>query len=593
MSNTDKQLQQTKDSIDAIFKVLNIKHVYYIDDVFEESPDISKIIGWITQSYRASPEATQKIVPATALDSPPEVVSQSLRKHLAEITPEQQKFVLSSVAEILGNSLAIDIKVAHGLRALFPDQMDVQTFSPNVWVTQRDIVLKDANRESRILCLFDHNLELSPGFASTGSRSGIGLIQEIIALDSDGHIICGLFTHTIKSLEEEMPIWRSISSENSLPLNRFLPITKLRYSSGNPLEFADGIKKTTLNLYCEMMKKTALGVLDSAHEHAKEQVKSIDVYDFDSAILQSSYAEGEWEADTLVRIFHIFQKDRTRQSLFSTAEASSFNNAVKIARAISAITTIQDPTPSHNWAAITRRTELYEKASLQHSSLQIGDIFELLNGDKTTSYILLAQPCDLMVRPKKLPRLDGLVVPIVPITESKPYKDIEKQKTSYWRNHTPLFSFFESEPDKVAILNFTETIWIRREVLDLAVLNVAGNCTLDLNVEISLPLQLTDGWHNHIVQIIEKFKAERTRLDELEISIAELKSEEARARILSLHSPQVTLRDSWMPGEIYSKGIFDFHLRRVNRYRQPKANSLLNTFTHYLSREAEEHDFSR
>jgi hypothetical protein len=112
-------------------------------------------------------------------------------------------------------------------------------------------------------------------------------------------------------------------------------------------------------------------------------------------------------------------------------------------------------------------------------------------------------------------------------------------------------------------------------------------------VENPLPPQLTDGWQNHVLQVIEKFRTDRAILDEIENSIAGLESEEARKKILSLHIPKVTLRDSWLPVETYSRGVFDFGLRRVGRFRQPKAGNLLSVFTHYLSREAEEHDFSR
>ena len=72
--------------------------------------------------------------------------------------------------------------------------------------------------------------------------------------------------------------------------------------------FADGIKKTALNMLCQDLKGTTLELLSIAHTKARSKLAELDVYDFDYMVLQGSFAAGEWEIETLIRVWQLFQR---------------------------------------------------------------------------------------------------------------------------------------------------------------------------------------------------------------------------------------------------------------------------------------------
>ncbi|MBC8273801.1 MAG: hypothetical protein H8E40_02375 [Chloroflexi bacterium] len=591
-----KELNLAKQAIGKILRQLKIEQVVYVDDIFEDKQDVAKVIGWFAEAYSKSPTETSNLMPGVPFDAPDEVWRQELRSAWEELDTERHKEIVIQLSRIRGNQLAADFEAASRMRSLFPRKINFAELSPSLWEERRDSIINKASIQARILCLFDQNLSEADGFTSSGTKSGIGLIQDVVNRDVGGSVICGLVTHTIPSLENEMLEWRRLAEESQLGLNQFLPLAKLRLTEGiSPLLFADGIKKTVLNIFCEELKAATVNVLRDAHEDAVNKLMHLDVYDFDYMILQASFSEGEWEANTLIRVFHIFQQDSIRQLMLEPAHSGNFNKNVEIARSISAISTIGNE-PGYPWnVRRIRQNELYEEADLiRHSPLQVGDFFELKAGNGTShTFILLAQPCDLMVR-KNGTRDDGdnIIVPLVPIADRISYEEAESKRRGFLRKQAFLYYFYPGSND-VAVLRFADTHWIIIDVLDLAVLDGDGVCRLDLKTENLLPPQFTVGWKDRVKMLIDKYEGQRKKLDAIERNIAVIEDERIRKTLWQSVMPRTSLTDLGFPSEPYSNDLFDFGLRRIRRYRQPGANRILKAYTEYLSRDADETDFAR
>jgi len=589
-------LRLARQAVSELLKVRGVTEVVYVDDVFQKRHEIGKVIGWFANAYRKAPDETQALMPETPFDAEDNVWRQELRRRWVGLGTEEQTTKAIELSRILGTPLAEDTVAAQKLASVFPRKLTPSELSPSEWEDRKGEILARASDESRVLCLFDQDLSEAEGFASDGPRSGIGLLRDATENYADINIICGLLTHTISSLEGEEQVWRQLANENQLSLSRFLPLAKLRLDDKRPWLFADGIKKTMLNAYCEELKSTAIDILKQAQADAVQRLSDLNVYEFDHIILQSSHSEGAWEADTLMRVFHIFQQDAMRKLMLDPTISGSFNETVQNTRAISAVRTTDAEAsgPSYPQVWSIRNRELYEERGLTvHSPLQVGDLFELTTDDEQPgTYILLAQPCDLMVRKDGLRSNDELLVTLVPVERRITYEVWQKKPANYWRTHAAV-PYFYPDSNNMAVLAFAETCWVSVNVLDLAVLDDEGICKLDLNQEMAaLPPQLTSSWRRRIEDLAERFRKHGSRLDEFGGHIDTIEDEKARRGIWQSVMPRMWSTEFGFPLEPYSEGVFDFGLRRIGRYRRPGADRLLKAYTRYLSRDAEEHDFA-
>lgn len=590
------ELNSAKQAIGTILRQLVVTQVVYVDDVFDDTQDVAKVIGWLGEAYSKSPAEASALIPGLPLDGPDQVWPQELRSRWDKLDTSERREILIRLSVMRGSELAADRKAASQMRGMFPRRVRFTELSPSQWEAQRDAILQGASAQARLLCLFDQNLSEAPGFTSSGSKSGIGLIQEVVGREISEGVVCGLVSHTIHSLEDEIVEWRRLAEETRLGLNQFLPLAKIRLSDdADPRLFADGIKKMVLNSFCEELKASAIAILGAAHNDALEKLKMLDVYDFDYMILQASFSEGEWEADTLMRVFRIFQQDVVCQLMATPELSASFTRNAEIARSVSEVATTGSEA-GYPWnVRCIRQSELYEEAALiRHSPLRLGDVFESRLGDGTTlPFILLAQPCDLMVRHDGQRDIGGdLLVPLAPVVDRISYLDADAKQHTYLRKHAFLPYFYNDSTD-VAVVAFADAHLVRAEILDLAVLDDQGRCRLDPNAENPIPPNLTVGWKSHLRNLRDTLAEQKRKLDGFHTSILVIADEAARMALWRSVMPTIFVKSIGLGSEIYSNGVFDYGLSRTRRLRQPRAERLLKAYTQYLSRDADEADFAR
>jgi hypothetical protein len=413
------ELQLAKQAIQSLVGQLGVTQIIYVDDYFEARFDVEVIIGWLNNIPEQHFTEIGEILPGINLGAAPEIWTHEIRNLWGGWPADQQKDAAARISAILGSRFSQDYQVANRLSKYFPRRISPQTLSPSAWVEQREQILSGASSNAKVLCLFDQDLSDASDFQDAGPRSGIGLIKEIINRGLQEVVICCLLTHTISSTENEMVAWRTLAEENEIALYQFLPLAKVRLSDGeSPLLFVDGIKKALLNIYCEKWKQAAAQAITDSTNKAITQVMNVDVYDFDHMIFQTSLEEGIWEMETLIRLFQIFHRDEIREILLEPQKSLELSELIKASRPISAVRVNQKLSCTFPQIRPIRRKELYEDASLVvHTPLEVGDLF--INANKQVTYILLGQPCDLMVRSigKQAGKRasDRLLVPLIPL----------------------------------------------------------------------------------------------------------------------------------------------------------------------------------
>jgi len=485
-----------------------------------------------------------------------------------------------------------------GIRKLkgFIESNLLENVAPTDWEkTTKSTVLRKSQDGEHVLCLFDQNLSWANGFTAEGPKSGAGLIQQLTELDESKNIICGLITHTITEIQNEIPRWREISEQYGIKLDRFLPLAKVRLH-GDPEIFADGVKKTALNLFCEGIKMLGIDAISNAVNQSLDKIKGLDVYDFEYMVLRSSYDSDEWEANALIRLFQVFHKDEIWRTLNNPANASNFNALVRKARPIALISTIANKELNYQNISSIRHDELYiDESAIAFSPLELGDVFEFtgVDGNKK-KYVLLTQPCDLTVRKNK----DGnrnnpnLVVPLLAIQEAeKKYKKAIDEKATYWNTRGKLPYFTKGSSD-VSIVSFAETLWISADILDLCVINANGNCEIDVLNEKGHVEYLTDPWISRVKALTTKYK---TIQDDLEKQLKILEKLEEKADKENLIAT-IKLHYDLSNGKVkssYKEGKFSFEVRRIMRYRDVNSVRLLRAYANYLARDADENDIAQ
>lgn len=494
----------TKDQLDAnktrklfeqIFRPLNITTFVYVDDVFAFNElDVEKAIGWFADVLaKDSKQALELIaVPYPVPDE--DIWKRDFRIKWANLPPKDQGNTIRKLKLLLNSQLETDTQVTQKIKRILPDNISYEALSPSKWQEKKRDLLANSSDNSKILCLFDQDLRHDLGFSEKGSLSGGGLLNEIVNGEHSAHVICGILSHTIPEIKDEIDYRKDFASNYEivgLDANKFLPLSKSRLHDNTYLEFVDGIKKLALNKFIEDMKSTAIGVLEESHNQAVGRLRELDVYAFDLMILAASRKSGvgAWEAETIIRISQIFQRDKLRELLFSD-KAIEFNRLVKASRPISQVEVLQEENV-YPWVRSIRRQELYESNNLtKHSPIQVGDIFEKTDANgKIQKFILLTQPCDLMVRGDGARAKD--IVSLVPITvkEDKFNPEPERKRSlpvdsrSYWQDFwstRAILNGYEEDPTKIAVLEFKKAVWLIVDVLDLCVLNEDGASRLDL-----------------------------------------------------------------------------------------------------------------
>jgi hypothetical protein len=441
----------------------------------------------------------------------------------------------------------------------------IELFSLSQWRERYDEIV--SGEMLRTLFLIDEDFSKE----QEGLRfSGIDLIKNVIKDAPAQSVLCALLTHNPRYQPETLHAsWKQLCNEHNLDPGKFVLIPKkLIYE--DPIGFARLVKLALLNGKVDALKRIAHKILTAAQDEAYTRLNDIDIYDFDQIVFRSSWKEGVWEPDTLFRVFGLFHRDETRK--LAKKDDTLFAAADSI-RAISLVPTKSKTAPNYNTIAL-QRLELYESGeflNMHFMPIDVGDIFQKI-GDSSKRFILLAQPCDLMVRPdgKRNPFInEALLAEIV----RGPIKDRD--------GHSELL-FLEEEPGAQYYVSFKRTHTIKLSILDMCALNPSGDASLDL--ESPSHERVIPAWKLHYHKLAKEFAKIVRQTETLTKQGTLLKT---AGELVARSSNSEFL----LPTIDVDHKTISFNLKRVARLRQPRASALFSRFANFIARQAFDHDF--
>lgn len=472
-----------------------------------------------------------------------------------------------------------DAVAALGLQQLLADlpEFTFETLSLRQWNEVRDQYLADEDAGRHTLFLFDRDFRRE----NASSDEGLNLVREV---QKQGASLCGLITHTVP-VGAEHEAWDNLSRDHQLDRDRFLVIAKQRLSVDDGLthySFLRMVRLAALSSRCGAMKNAAWKVFADSVEAAREALERVSVSDFDQIVLASSRREGVWEPETLFRIFSVFMRREARRRMHED-EAADLPSKVRDARAVSVIPGDGDDVygrePPLPEAIRLHRFELFESPEFinqHHLPIDLGDVFQDGRG---TQYILLSQPCDLMVRSNGRRAYDDkcnrqvVLADLIRATGESAPKD-------YWEK----IDWFDEATGQPVYVDFAKVHDVRLAVLDLCVLNKDGKASIDING--AAPGGLIDPWQKHGEKVRKMFRAATNRFNELGKNIQKNQDKDTLRKALLPMASLSARFDVNVSGDVVR-----YDIKRVGRLLQPRAGALLTRFAQYRSRAAFEHDF--
>jgi len=391
------------------------------------------------------------------------------------------------------------------------------------------------------------------------------------------HGYCGLITHTV-SIDEEYQAWLNLAQEHMLEKDRFVVIAKQRLTGAPPgdYSFLRMVRLAALSRRCAAIKTAAWEIFEKSVEGAKVAMEGLSVIDFDQIVLASPRREGVWEPDTLFRVFAILMRHEARERLYGND--AEMRSRIAEARRVSAVPLGAEVAfgaePPGREAVNIQRHEMYESGSFLNQyclPLELGDIFEGANG---RWYLLLAQPCDLMVRPNGRRSYDDRCGRTATLIEL-----IVGESTSDAKPRLVEVPFYDEETGRSAFVDFAKAHQIQLSVLDLCALNQEGEAAID--VDGPCASVVVEPWKRRHDDLRKLYRAALKRYETL--AAKHLPND---FKNLGLPVACTTARFRAM----VDGTVIRYGLHRRGRLNQPRSGALLTAFSQYQSRAAFEHD---
>lgn len=571
----DQDLSQARTAVESILSALGVTRVVYVDDANDEGVSVEDVLA-AALGLDAALLLTAFPELGDSIPDDREVLTAKIREVWGQLDPavqsERGQAVVVAARRNDGNETD-DVADVSILSQLIPGEKLV-SLSPAQWDAQKDQLLQDSKKQ-RTLFLFDRDFSDADG----DSEGGIKIIASLLARNDTESLICGLLTHTATP-ETQPQQWEDLSKAHGIPRDRFVVIPKLHLSKA-PILFAQTLKFAALSPDFAELKRITKEIIAAAATAAANRVEEVSIYDLDHIVFQVSADEGLWEPDMLFRLHTMFHRIESRRLAYDGRELEEI--AANL-RAVSGIPTRCDvlPTPASAWAL--QREELYERddhLNKNHLPLELGDIFERTGGDSPKKYILLAQPCDLMVRGdgKRHPEL--LRVPLVEVTpaDSSP-------------NYSEEMPYFDPSPSKKWFVKLKAVHFVRSRILDLCSFNQDGIARL--TVDGNVPPNVRPSWRARHDILAHHWGRAVSKADMLAPVDNESQAVKQAKKQIAKNLGSMVFDDDLFKGSLAEADgacSVTYNCKRVGRLSRARAIGLLMSYTATLGRPAYDRDF--
>jgi len=567
-------MDQIRHVVESILTILGVTRVVCVDDTYEDAPTLEEVLAAV--SHLAT-SMLRDVLPELGgtipddLDILKQQVRELWRKLDDKVRIERTQMILAASRVQDGNKTD-DRGDASILSELIPRKR-LLTLSPRQWDAQREQLLKE-DSGSRSLFLFDQVLSEASG----DLQGGMKIIASLLTRKDTGNFICGLLTHTVTP-QNQSQRWDELSREHGITRDRFLVVPK-QYLSKDPILFAQLLKLIALSPDFSSLKEKTKKILADATGVAANKVDEISIYDLDHIVFRVSSAEGLWEPDMLFRLHSLFHRLESRRRAHEGGELEAIAQRL---RSVSHIPTQTDSRPaSSTWRL--QHEELYESGDYlnqNHLPLDLGDIFVKTGTGSTKRYILLAHPCDLMVRSDGKRHPEIIHVPLAEIVCDDKCPD-----------KAEAIPYFGDDPDKSWFVKLKRAQQVRVGVLDLCVFNAGGEAIIPIEDEPSGAMRPSLRARYPIVA--EAFGSVIRCIAMLIPENKDSKDTKRTKEALKKPLSGAILQEGLFNGEIKEKDgkrQIHYNCQRIGRLTRARAFALLLAYTGCQGRPALDRDF--
>jgi hypothetical protein len=444
---------------------------------------------------------------------------------------------------------------------------NLQKLSLGLWREKRESIMAAAN--SRTLFLIDRDFRKENETESYGET----ILTDICK--TEGFISpCIMLTHTtgVASTGEMRDAIGKRNIDAGLAIHQFGVLSKSSVdddADGMGKQFAGALRVvlthlTSMRLFSRMTDsvKESLGSL-------LENLSLLSVDDIDKAIFQSSLEEGAMELEVIQRLFLLEQKKAYFKLLMNPDLISDLVRLREV-RTISDLPESTLNSESQNKLKQWRLLEVLDSPELintTHSPLVCGDLFQKVKTNR--QYVLLAQPCDLILRLKK-----GATKPSR-ITQEGILVQLYTDKPVPSQISSAIYQFqVSSSPHGYWWVDFRRAACCNIQALELCVLNRGGELMISETSPID-PLVLPH-WKTHFEAIIA---------DSARLGINSLKE----YKTLSFNSKELSDGNAKVDTD---KKILSYPYVRSGRLNPNIAHSILASFANHHTRMALDSDFA-
>lgn len=580
--SNEPTVDDTRARLAQLFAHLKIAKIVFVDDKAELQTDAGAVIK-VLATNEAAKEPLADFFPGVTLTLENDALQEQLAARLGELDAKG----IAALREVLAaqSDDAAEREALGRMQDLLPEGTTAHLLTPHAWHERRDALIGECTEERRTLFLFDQELEVDD--ATLGFAKGSDIIRDMAEKEKTGfgtRWFCGMLTHTVAK-GDEVTSWRKLEKSERLDLRFFMPIAKAALDDAPA--FYGAVYRTLINTYCQTMKSLAQDAFEEALKNALERFADLDPIDFEHMVVKSSEVEGISELETLIRLYGIIQKDQVKSQILQRARVGEFAVAARSAKNIADVGRALSATTQERLHKL-RREELYESDQLvnsYHDPLRNGDIFEIGEGDDLKLWVLVAQPCDLMVRSNgKRAREENFKVAVLAPLRTRPLGDEAgvKEGLNFSLEH------YDHGGAQSAVVLFADATPANLQVLDLAVFNKDGRCQLAAAPDPAMSLP-SRAWERRDTELRSHF-GKVTK----QIEAARTAHKDAVANLLAAAIvPRGTPKKAFAKYGAYDAGAFSYPIRRCGRIRDPLAASLLVAYSQFLARDAYEHDFSK
>lgn len=377
-------------AIAELLKQLNIKRIIIVDDDFDGADDDNRLadaLANISSLRDELYELGRNHEKYSLLDMDDELLpDDELREQLREVwqmLSKEEKFTLRAELETEGPD-RLSISALRSVLHLLPATVTHMPLTVAEWLELSDDLLREPCAGT--LIFFDRNLSN----ADLGHKGGDDMVRKLYARNLSG-VFSGIFTQDAK--DEEMEI--SISEELTGEIGKAVPVLG-KWRAESPDSFIAGLQVFLHLTSLQEVKEHVVTALQKAFDDAKTYLGGVGFYTI-LASAASAHDEGVLEVDGLLRMTrNHFRKQTERYLRVNPPGEALIRIREATTRPISSQIPLTESAASH---VIDECFDSREYLSECNVPTDVGDIYEVSGrGAQVVFFILLAQPCDLMVR---------------------------------------------------------------------------------------------------------------------------------------------------------------------------------------------------